>query len=287
VLDGGAQVLAEMERVWGLHLLRHGRLPGRSGGDSLPVRLEATGQKVETEVRTTRLSLRRNRPLVSLGYLSAGLKELTQVEESWGPAYLGAGCSAFVGPLWAVAPEVEAAFLSGFYTGLWQGAALGQAFEAGRRLAQSAAPDSLDWLAYLLMGDPLARPYRPVASEGYATVEPVGRQVDDPLSPGSAARFRVQLRRTPPVWYEDRVVEVAEEFDFDELVVHITAAGLELRPGSPIDMFRTAEGDYQGWFTLVAPGDLQEESAHVQVYFVDGERMVHVVMFTQPIRRGK
>ena len=42
-----------------------------------------------------------------------------------------------------------------------------------------------------------------------------------PLSPGGEARFRVMLRRTPPVWHEERIVEVAEDLAFENLRVRV------------------------------------------------------------------
>src|SRR5207302_3927294 len=137
------------------------------------------------------------------------------------------GCSAFVGPLWAVQPAVEEAFVSTFYSQLWAGQSLGDAFMIGRILAKAAAPDSLDWLAYVLFGDPMARPYRPVEGQGYAVVEPIGREMDDPVPAGGSARFRVSLRRTPPVWHEERVIEVAETLNFDNLQVYVVTFGLD------------------------------------------------------------
>ena len=238
---------------------------------------------VEDEVRSARLSLRLNRPLVTLGYLSAGRPELTMVEDIWMPTYIRAGCSAFVGPMWAVESATEAAFMSGFYAALWAGARLGDAFRAAQNLARSAAPDSLDWLAYVLYGDPMARAYRPVRGEGYAVVEPVGRQPDDPVPPGGEARFRVRLRRTPPVWHDDRVIEVAEQLIFDRLQIHVIVPDLDVAEGSPIDMRLTPDRDYQGWFTLLIPQAIVAPSTLVQVYFADGDRLVHSVMFSVKI----
>jgi hypothetical protein len=286
VLSGGVMDLDQVEQLRGLHLLRRGRRPGMTDKGDRPIRLDGVAGhgQIQRGVRKNRLTLQRNRPLVSLSYLSQGQAEMTGLEENWGPTYLSAGCSAFVGPLWAVEPAVEAAFVSGFYTALWRGAALGEAFQAARRLAHSAVADSLDWMAYVLFGDPMARPYLPVKSEGYAVVEPVGRQIDDLLSPGGSARYRVKLSRTPPVWHKDRVVEVAKDLVFENLAVHVIASELEVTPSSTIEMIRTTERDYQGWFTLVAPKAIQNETSHVQTYFVDGDRMVHSLMFSIPLQ---
>ena len=143
--------------------MRFGQSPGSTDMQDAPAQYISmdAGNSIEHELRPVKLNLRRNRPLVSLGYMSAGLPELTALEHTWAPTFIRAGCSAFVGSLWAVQQSVEAAFISSFYRRLWAGDSLGGALKAGRRLAQMAAPESPDWLAYVLFGDPMARPYRP------------------------------------------------------------------------------------------------------------------------------
>ena len=288
ILTGGMLDLTWVETLRGLHLLRHGKPAGLSSQLDTPMPVAEAGgsDKIEEEVRTTKLSLRRNRPLVSLSYLSAGRAERTLLEEAWVPTYIRAGCSAFVGPLWAVHPAVEAAFINSFYTVLWSGAALGEAFQTARRMARTVMPDSLDWLAYVLFGDPMARAYRPVKGTGYAVVEPVGRQVDEPLPAGGEARFRVMLRRTPPVWHEDRVIEVAEEFHFYKLRVHVVTSDLQVTPPT-VEMKRDPYGNYLGWFTATAPPDMAEHESTVQVYYVDDNKPVHSLMFPLKIVRAK
>jgi hypothetical protein len=238
---------------------------GHAGGDG----------NTERVLRPAKLNLRRNRPLITLGYLSAGWPEWTSLEQTWAPTFVRAHCSAFVGPLWAVHPAVEAAFLSGFYSRLWAGDSLGEAFRIGRRLARSTVAESLDWLAYTLWGDPMARPYRPVRGDGYAIVEPIGREIDDPLLPGIPVRFRVQLRRAPPVWHEERVIEVTEPLDFDNLQVHVKTFDLHVEPPDPITMKRTPSGDYLGWFTLIAPPEMAGELTEAEVFFLEGRRPIH------------
>lgn len=285
ILTGGLLDLKHVDRLRGLHLIRRAQLEQQN----LPVQIQET---MAEEVRTSKLSLRRNRPLVTLSYLShltphysygAGEVELTQLTQSWAPTYINAGCSAFIGPLWAVDEAVEAAFVSTFYAELWKGASLGEAFRRAQKMARVAVPERVDWLAYILFGDPMARPYRPVKGNGYAVVEPVGRQKNDPVSPGASARFRVKLRRTPPVWHEDRVIEVADELLFDDLQVHIIAPDLTIKPASPIEMVRTPEGDYLGWCTLLVPDEITDSTAHVQLYFVHEEQMIHSLMFSLPL----
>jgi hypothetical protein len=280
LLEGGTLDLRQAETLRGLHLV----VPAERGQMDLPVLASRGSRGSAAAAAGSKLTLRRYRPLVGLSYLSRGRPELAPLAEAWGRTYIGAGCSAFVGPLWAVAPGADAAFASAFYAALWAGANLGVALQAGRVAARLAAPDSLDWLAYTLLGDPMARPYLPVKGAGYAVIEPVGRAMEDALTPARPARFRVMLQRKPPVWSEDRVVEVAEALDFQQIEARIVAPGLDVSPGPAVELFRTPAGEYLGWFTLsVAPG-LDVDETLVQVFFVDGKRVVHTLMFPVALR---
>ena len=171
------------------------------------------------------------------------------------------------------------------YERLWAGASLGEAFRAARTLARAVRPGSPDWLSYVLFADPMSRPYRPIEGSGYATVERVGADLDVPLRPGETARFRASLRRAPPVWHEDRVLEVVTEFAFASLELHVLPSGVAVTPTAPIALSRTPDGDYRGWFALTAPQAPGEEPAFVQVYFVDGQRPVHSLTFPLAIHQ--
>jgi soluble cytochrome b562 len=281
-LPGGLLAdLSSTESMRGLHLVRSGQSSDAANRRDAPVLVNGSSGNlnIEREVQPAKLSLRRNRPLVTLGYVSAGQPELTALEHTWASTFVRAGCSAFVGSLWAVQPDVEAAFVSGFYHNLWAGQSLGMAFQAARRLARAVAPDSLDWLAYVLFGDPMARPYRPVEGQGYAVVEPIGQEIDDPVPPGATVRFRVSLRRTPPVWYENRLMEVAEDLAFEDLQVFIVTSGLQVTPADSVEMRPTPTGDYLGWFSLSVPQQMESQSVLVQVFFEDGMEPVHNLRF--------
>jgi hypothetical protein len=281
-LPGGMLAdLSSTESMRGLHLIRFAQSSDAANRRDAPVLVNGGSGNldIEREVQPAKLSLRRNRPLVTLGYLSAGQPELTALEHTWASTFVRAGCSAFVGSLWAVQPDVEAAFVSGFYHNLWAGQSLGMAFQAARRLARAVAPESLDWLAYILFGDPMARPYRPVEGQGYAVVEPIGQEIDDPVPPGATVRFRVSLRRTPPVWYENRLMEVAEDLAFEDLQVFIVTSGLQVTPADSLEMRRTPTGDYLGWFSLSVPQQMESQSVLVQVFFEDGMEPVHNLRF--------
>ncbi|WP_414622769.1 metallophosphoesterase [Calothrix sp. CCY 0018] len=277
------------ESIRGLHLIRYGQSADAENRQDAPVRIDNDNDigEIEREVQPAKLSLRRNHPLVSLSYINAGQMELTALEQTWASTFVRAGCSAFLGSLWAVQPDVEAAFISAFYNSIWSGQTLAVAFNTARRLAKAVVPESLDWLAYVLFGDPMARPYRPVPGQGYAVVEPIGQEIDDPVAPGTTVRFRVSLRRTPPVWYENRLMEVAEDLTFDDLRVFIVTSGLQVTPGDSIIMTPTATGDYLGWFMLTVPPKIETRSVLVQVYFEDGIEPVHSLRFSLKIGNGE
>ena len=282
--DGVLSHLDSTTAMRGLHLIRYS-LSDATNRQNAPVRLDNgnQAQDIDRQIRPAKLNLRRHRPLVSLGSVRQDQPELIPLEQTWASAFIRAGCSAFTGSLWAVNPAVEAAFISSFYHRLWMGDSLGEAFQASRHLARAAVPDSLDWLSYVLFGDPMARPYRPVEGKGYAVVEPIGRDIDEPLPPNVPVRFRLSLRRTPPVWHEERVIEVAETLTFDNLQAHVKTFGLQVTPDSPITMNLAPTGNYLGWFTLVAPPEMVENSALVQVFLMDGILPIHSLMFSLTI----
>ena len=153
------------------------------------------------------------------------------------------------------------------------------AFQASRRAARSLVPDSLDWMAYTLFGDPMARPYRPSPGRGYAIVEPIGQEITDSIAPGSSVRFRVSLRRSPPVWYGNRLMDVAEDLAFSNLQVYITASGLPVASADSIGMQQTPSGDYFGWFTLSVPATFGGDTVLVQVHFEDDGDPIHSLRF--------
>ena len=277
------------EAIRGLHLIRYSHSEDVTDLHNAPIRLDnpSDAEDIETKIRPTKLNLRRNRPFVTLSYIKTDTPELTELEQTWASAFIRSGCSGFTSSLWAVEPSVEAAFISSFYNSLWAGASLGEAFYTSRQLARAVAPDSLDWLAYVLFGDPMARPYLPVEGKGYAVVEPIGQDIDEPMPVSVPLRFRLSLRRTPPIWHEERVMEVAEDLRFENLQVHVNAFGLEVTPpDSIIDMNLAPTDNYLGWFTLTAPSEMAGSSVLVEVYFMDGEQPIDNLIFSIDIASG-
>lgn len=100
--------------------------------------------------------LRRQRPLVFLNACAGGRNDfaLTGIG-GWAHKFFVEGrASAFVGTLWAVNPELAAAFAEQFYTLLAQGYTLGEAARAARFHIREMAPSDPSWLAYVVYGDP-------------------------------------------------------------------------------------------------------------------------------------
>ena len=219
--DGVLGDVAETESPHGLHLVRRTQ-PDDLGRRDAPVPANGSGGD---DLRKTSLAVHRERPVVSISYVRNGSVALAALEQTWAIAFLRARCSALVGPQWAVDEAIDAAFMAQFYERLWAGTSLGSAFRAAQIAAYAVRPGSLDWRAYVLFGDPMSRPYRPIKGHGYAVVERVGADLDAALFPGETARFRASLRRTPPIWHEDRLLEVVSEFALEEPELHVLTFG--------------------------------------------------------------
>lgn len=117
-------------------------------------------------------------------------------------------------------------------------------------------------------------------------MEPIGQEIDDPVAPGTTVRFRVSLQITPPVWYENRLMEVAKDLTFEDLRVFIVTSGLRVTPGDSVILTPTATRDYLGWFTLTAPLEMENRLVLVQVYFEDGIEPVHHLRFSLKVGNG-
>ena len=277
------EIYDSVEPIQGIHLLGSQQECNHSNDPEMQYVTSADSQKEEIQLQQyIKINLQRYHPLVTASFLSKQATTTENLEKVWILPYIRAGCSAVINTLWPVNPSVEATFLSKFYSDLWTGKSLGVAFQAARQLIQKSNPDSLDWLAYVLYGDPMAIPYRPIVGKGYALVEPVGQNIDELILPETPIRFRLSLQKAPPVWHEKRLVEVTDELIFEDLQVHVVTFGLEITP-TIVKMSRTSNGNYLGWFTLTAPDTMVGESSLVQVYFADGMEPIHSVTFSLQI----
>jgi len=76
------------EAMRGLHLIRYSQSSDTANRRNAPVTLNDTNdaQDIERQMRPAKLNLRRNRPLVSLGYVRRERPELTTLEQTWASA---------------------------------------------------------------------------------------------------------------------------------------------------------------------------------------------------------
>lgn len=190
-------ILKREEPVYALHLMEH--IDGIS--DEFP----------KADTNQGRIDIRLKRPLVTLSILDTDNAKWQTEEEHWllperTLPFLRAGASAIVGPWWPTSESADQVFWPTFYNLMMQGMPLGESIWRARLAVRDAMPNHLDWLAYTLLGNPCAQPYWPEPSEGYTTLECI--EADDTLVVGKTYTFRASIHSRPPVWYQDRLIEV-------------------------------------------------------------------------------
>jgi hypothetical protein len=270
--------------VYALHLLRDaaagvGReLVPRDPGGANPV------ASPEQEVPRVRLDLRLKRPVVTLSII--GGEDTTPAEDDPGLPervlpFLRAGASVVAGPWWPTSEEADRLFWPAFYERLaGRGASLAEVAWQARLSTEQALGGQLDWLAYAVYGDPLARPYRPVPSEGYVTLECLNPDPDDHLRPGKAYRFRASIRRRPPLGYTDRLVQTEDLRP--GMTALFLAPGLQAAPPAPVTMRRAGQA-------LEATIDLtptQEGEFPLVVQLLEGNEHVKTLQLTLTVGEG-
>jgi hypothetical protein len=122
----------------------------------------------------------------------------------------------------------------------------------------------MDWLAYTLFGDPLARPYYLEMSMGYTTLECLNP--DEPLRVGESYTFRASIRTRPPVWHQDRLIQ-AEEFPQRPQALFL-APGIQTDMPEPVPMTPLGRTMVQATMGLT-PQEAGEYSLIVRL--LDGE----------------
>ena len=86
-------------------------------------------------------------------------------------SFLRVGAGAFIGPLWQVSDVGAALFARVFYATFLAGGTLGEAALEARMALRRANPDDPTWLAYLVLGHPLATCRIPAQEPAVETVE--------------------------------------------------------------------------------------------------------------------
>ncbi len=216
---GISQVVRPETAIYGLHLLRHVDQITRS---EIVVRNSQVQDVSQEEVHQARLNLRLKRPLVTLSILDEFDLAIKGAIENWMlperiMPFLRAGASAVVGPLWPTCEAADCTF--------W------------------------NWLAYALFGNPLATPYWPKESDGYATLECLS--TDDPLHPGKTYTFRTSISTRPPVGYLDRLVRT--EGLPDQVQALFVAPRLQAAPPEPVPMQQIGRTMLQATVDLTPP----------------------------------
>jgi hypothetical protein len=227
---------------FGLHLLRRtgqGRYAIVARAAVSPGMAGHPGDAPTDDLATARLNLAAKRPVVTLSIWQAQGGGDFSAEDFLQPAdilpYLRSGASALVAPWWPTSPAADQLFWAAFYDLLAaRRLSLGEAVWRARLVLHQALPASPDWLAYTLFGDPRARPYVPEASDGYTTLECLDLRPGERMVAGNAYRFQAAIHRRPPVWFDERLVEISELPE--KARVRFIALGLGLPAAEPIEL---------------------------------------------------
>lgn len=202
------------------------------------------------ELKDYRLKLCQKDPLVTFGMLAPNRQSgLTEIEKVWMPTFIRSGASAFVGPCWATSAECDRLFWRTFYQALWKRVSLGEAVSRGRDALRQMWPDSCDWLAYFLVGDPMARGYIPRPGDGYVTLECLNHDLNEPLPPDKSYSFVATLSMTPPSWYTERRYEVAKDLWHDPQLF-VFAPGFEVQPKTKLPLQEQTDDLHTVYFKM-------------------------------------
>ncbi len=149
------QALLQEGGVQLLHVAAHGAFDAANPGRARITLQDGVLTPDDLSPSATR-GLRAARPLVFLNACCVGRLgfSLTGLG-GWAEKLINTGrVGAFIGTLWEVNDELAAAFAQHFYTRLFAGDTLGEAFQAARLHIRDLAPANPTWLAYTLYGDP-------------------------------------------------------------------------------------------------------------------------------------
>ncbi|MBN1874421.1 MAG: hypothetical protein JXA33_09330 [Anaerolineae bacterium] len=283
---GILQVVKPETPFYALHLLRY--IDPSAESRSIVARA-STGEGVEaspeSEPGKAKLDIRLKRPVVTLGLLADVSTQEREFGADWllperALPFVRAGASAVVGPWWPTSEAADRVFWSTFYDLLRRRVSLGESVWRARLAVQQTLPEQTDWLAYTLFGDPLAEPYWPEFSEGYTALECLSN--DDPLIVGKAYRFRASIRSRPPIWYQDRLIDV-EDLPQDPRVLFLAPGILDEIP-EPVQMELVGRTMVQA-ITELTP---QEEGQFTLIArLFDGDERLQVLRLQLKVGRQK
>ncbi|RME52036.1 MAG: CHAT domain-containing protein [Caldilineae bacterium] len=140
------------------HIASHGRFDA-ADVDRSPIIME-DDELLPTDLAPVHTrGLRQERPLIFLNACHAGRVDFTLTGiGGWAQRVVDhLAATAFIGAYWEVHDELAAGFAAAFYDELGQGALLGDALRAARRVTRARQPANPTWLAYTLYGHPNAQ----------------------------------------------------------------------------------------------------------------------------------
>ncbi|MEC4812328.1 MAG: AAA-like domain-containing protein [Scytonema sp. PMC 1069.18] len=265
---------------YGLHLLRYSSELSRR---EIVARDEVTKvTSPEEEVPRERLNLWLKRPIVTLSVLTQeNMVRNTNTSEWLLPErvlpFIKASASAVVGSWWQTSVAAERVFWSHFYELLFRRLPLGEIVWRSRLAVERALPHSPDWLAYTLFGNPRAKPYQPESSSGYSILECLNP--DEPFYTGKTYYFRVSVRKRPPVWYQERLIQT-EELP-NELRALFMVPGLQTTFPEPVPMQPTSRNIRQATMSLTPE---QEGDYPLVVQLLEGDELVKTLQLNMKVR---
>ncbi|MBD3309508.1 protein kinase, partial [candidate division KSB3 bacterium] len=276
--EGYLSAMQYASPVWGLHFESVPDSVTHSSGTI--VARDSQQALSERFVQEATLGFWNKRPLVTFGMITLnGRSALTEMERQWVPTFIKAGIASFVGTLWATDPHADRLFWDAFYRAIWARKPLGEAVLAARQHMRKMLPNSMDWLAYFAIGDPMARGYVPGPSEGFASLECLSHDMEQPLRVGGTYNFYASLSLIPPRRYHGRRYR-PEPTQIQEPRAMIFAPEFDIRPDKWVPLLQRTEHFGQSF-------QLQPRLAgqhDLFVSFFDGEEMLQTIDFTVEVR---
>jgi hypothetical protein len=266
--------------IWGLHFA------SAEGDNDITTQQMAVWKEapsIPTELRPLAIDISTKRTLITFGTVSTELSQRTNLEKTWVTQFIQNGASAFAGNYWSTDPQNDQLFWRAFYQAVWNKASLGTAMKTAREYLRTASPDSLDWLAYYLVGDPKAKGYLPKPGDAYAVLECLNHDVSKPMTIGQTYSFRASLRLSPPAWFERRLHQPGE-FDWEAPRIQIIAPDFDIEQDEIIVMSEKSQKFYEGNFEL-SPKKSGELDA--TIYFIDQDEIQQTLSFSSESIIGK
>ncbi|MEM6283734.1 MAG: hypothetical protein AAF787_16200, partial [Chloroflexota bacterium] len=115
-------------------------------------------------------------------------------------ALVNSGASVVVGTWWGVSPSDDRVFWQTFYQQIIVAAAsVGEAAFTAREAVRRISTNPISWLAYYVIGDPMATGYEPKDSIGY--IDFSQKDATRTIHIGQSAIFLIKLQQHPPAHY--------------------------------------------------------------------------------------